>query len=216
MEENPYLTPTFFIDSDTVSIRETSETLTRNLKGKREQAKALFNFVRDEIRYNVFSPRHSPEYYRAGHVLQRGEGYCVQKAVLLVALARAAGIPSRLRFADIRTYTTPPELLEKRGTDVFAWHGLADLLIHGTWIRLTPIYPLDYCKRVGIYPVLFDGENDALLPLLTPDGRPHNEYILDRGSYADLPIDEIQKASLSGKYVRTQDPQDAGPLDWEI
>lgn len=201
MEENPYLKPTFFIDSDTASVRERCEALTGNSMETRDKAVALFDFVRDEIRYNVFSPRPSAEYYRAGHVLDRGEGYCVQKAVLLVAMARAAGIPSRLRFAEIRNHLTPPGLLEKRGADVFAWHGLADLLIQDVWIKVTPIYPLEYCKKAGIFPVIFDGENDALLPLRTPDGRVHVEYLRDRGSYEDLPIDEIRRASLSGRYL---------------
>jgi len=47
------------------------------------------------------------------------EGYCVQKAVLLVALARAAGIPARLRFAEIRSHLTAPEIVEKRGSNLF-------------------------------------------------------------------------------------------------
>lgn len=204
MQENPYVTPTFFIDSDTASVRERSDILTRNVEETRQKAIALFHFVRDEIRYNVFLPRPSAEYFRASHVLEKGEGYCVQKAVLLVALARAAGIPSRLRFAEIRNHLTAPELLQKRETNVFAWHGLAELLIHGMWIKVTPTYSLGYCKKTGIFPVDFDGEHDALLPLHTIDGRLHIEYLRDRGPYEDLPFDDIQKASLSWKYLPSQ------------
>ncbi len=42
------------------------------------------------------------EDFKASRVLEWGKGYCVQKAVLLEALARAAGIPSRLAFEKIR------------------------------------------------------------------------------------------------------------------
>lgn len=205
MKDNPYLIPTYFIDCDSVPVREKSETLTRDSKETVEKAGVLFNFVRDEIRYNVFTPRPSAEYFRASRVLERGEGYCVQKAVLLVALARASGIPSRLRFAEIRNHLTPPELLKRRGSNVFTWHGLADLLIRDTWIKVTPTYPLEYCKKADIFPVIFDGELDALLPLRTPDGRPHIEYLRDRGFFEDLPIDDIQRASLSGKYIPYQE-----------
>ena len=36
--------------------------------------------------------------------LARGYGFCVNKAVLLAALARAVGIPARLGFADVRNH----------------------------------------------------------------------------------------------------------------
>jgi hypothetical protein len=55
---------------------------------------------------------------------------------------------------------------------------------------------------MGIVPIRFNGEEDVMLPAYTEDGRPNVEYIRDRGSFLDLPIDEVRKASLSGKYVR--------------
>ncbi len=125
----------------------------------------------------------------------------MQKAVLLIALARAANIPARLRFSKIVNHLTPPELLEKRGTNVFAYHGLADLYIEGSWIKATPTYDLDYCKKTGTIPVDFDGMKDAMLPPRALDGRPHIEYLKDRGFFTDLPFDELRKASISSKYV---------------
>lgn len=201
MKENPYLKPTYFIDCDADSVREKSLELTRNAKKIRERAIALFTFVRDEIHYNVFSPRPSPDYFRASHVLAAGEGYCVQKAVLLVALARAAGIPSRLRFAEIKNHLASAELVAKRGSNVFAWHGLAEVCIRGTWMKVTPTYDLEYCRKAGVFPVHFDGTTDALLPPRTRDGRLHVEYLKDRGAFRDLPVDEIRKASLSRRYL---------------
>jgi transglutaminase-like putative cysteine protease len=58
--------------------------------------------VRDEIKYNMYTPKFLPEHFLASNILAKNEGYCVQKAVLLVALARAAGIPAGLGFAKIR------------------------------------------------------------------------------------------------------------------
>jgi hypothetical protein len=54
-----------------------------------------------------------------------------------------------------------------------------------------------------IAPIRFDGEKDALLPAYTEDGRPNVEYIEDRVFFADLPIEEIKKASLSSKYLKS-------------
>jgi transglutaminase-like putative cysteine protease len=201
--ENDYLSPTFFIDCDEDIIKNKARELTLNLNGMLEKAQRIFYFVRDDIRYNVYSPRPTEECFKAGQVLANGEGYCVQKALLLVALARAAGIPARLRFAEIRIHLTAKSIAEKRGTNVFPYHGLADLYIDGHWVKATPTYDLGYCRKVGIAPVEFDGKSDALLPLCTLDGRLNIEYVQDRGFFDDLPLDEIRKASVSWKYLKT-------------
>ena len=203
MDKNDYLGPSFFIDCDSAPISEKSGELTANIKEPREKAIRIFYFVRDDIRYNVYSPRTADHDFKASHVLARGEGYCVQKALLLVALARAAGIPARLRFAEIRIHHTAKSIAEKRGSNVFPYHGLTDLYIESHWIKVTPTYDQGYCSKVGIAPVEFDGKTDALLPLCTLDGRLNIEYVQDRGFFDDLPLDEIRKASVSWKYLKT-------------
>jgi transglutaminase-like putative cysteine protease len=196
---NQYLKPTFFIDSDAEPVKEKALELTEGVKGEKEKAKRIFYFVRDEIKYNALSPRSCPETFRASYVLSEREGYCVQKAVLLVALSRAAGIPARLRFAEIRNHFMPPDFLELRGTNVFPYHGYTDLYLTGTWIKATPTYDLRTCQKAGLIPVDFDGEHDAMLPPYTRDGRPHIEYVKDRGPYKDLPFGKIQEASILAK-----------------
>ncbi len=200
--DEQYLGPTFFIDCDAPSVLQKAEQLTAGISNERQRAMHIFTFVRDQIRYNVYSPRPSPEDFKASHVLARGEGYCVQKAVLLVALARAARIPARLRFAEIRQHLISPSLREKRGSNIFPFHGLADLHIDGRWIKATPTYDSEYCRKAGVEPVAFDAEKDALLPPYALDGRLNVEYIEDRGFFADLPLDEIRKHSVSWKYMR--------------
>lgn len=198
-----YLDHTFFIDCDHLSVKEKSKELTANIKDAKEKAIRLFYFVKDEIRYNIFAPRSTCGCFKASRVLAVKEGYCVQKAVLLVALARAAGIPARLRFAEIRAHLTSPEIVAQRGSNVFLYHGLTDLQIYGRWIKATPTYDLEYCKKMNIVPISFDGESDAMLPASTQDGRPNVEYIKDLGFFADLPLEEIKKASFSSKYMRS-------------
>jgi transglutaminase-like putative cysteine protease len=197
-----YLGHTFFIDCDAAPIKEKAAELTACVEGEKEKGIRIFYFARDEIAYNVYSPRSTDAEFKASHVLARREGYCVQKAVLLVALARAAGIPARLRFAEIRSHLTPPALVEKRGSNIFPYHGLADLHIDGRWVKATPIYDIGYCIKTGVAPIEFDGEKDAMLPLHTLDGRLHTEYIRDRGFFEDLPIDDIRRTSTSWKYMR--------------
>ena len=181
---------------------EKSRELTVNVDETLEKARRIFYFVRDKIRYNVYSERSVDSDFKASHVLTKGEGYCVQKAVLLVALARAASIPARLRFAEIRIHHTARSLAEKRGSNIFPCHGLTDLYVNGRWVKATPTYDTEYCKKAGIASVEFDGQSDALLPLSTLDGKPNVEYIQDRGFFDDLPLDQIRKASASWKYLK--------------
>jgi transglutaminase-like putative cysteine protease len=199
MKIGQYLEPTFFIDSDAESIKKKAQQLTEGVEGKKEKAKRIFYFVRDEIKYNAFSPRLFPEQLRASYTLPRGEGFCVQKAVLLVALARAAGIPARIRFAQIRNHLIPRRLLEIRKTDVFPYHGYTDLYLNGRWVKVTSTFDLETCQKAGLSPVEFDGENDAMLPRYTRDGRLHIEYLLDRGYYDDVPFQAILEASILTK-----------------
>ena len=202
MDIDRYLTATFFIDCEHAAIKEKSRELTENIEGAKEKSIRLFYFVRDEIRYNIYTPRPDDSDFKASHVLTIGEGYCVQKAVLLVGLARAARIGARLRFAEIQNHLTPEEMIKKRGSKIFPWHGLADLYINERWVKATPTYDLKYCKKMGVRPVEFDGENDAMLPSHAEDGRSNVEYLLDRGSFDDLPLHEIRKTSVSWKYLK--------------
>jgi len=107
-----YLKPTFAIDSDSEVIKKKATLLTEKRNSQKEKAKKLFYFVRDEVKYNAYLALSSIEDYRASKTLQRREGFCIQKAVVLTALARAVGIPSRLGFADIRNHLAPKELVE--------------------------------------------------------------------------------------------------------
>jgi transglutaminase-like putative cysteine protease len=199
--DGQYLGHTFFIDCDAAPVREKAGELTSGIEEPREKAIRIFCFVRDEITYNIYAPRQTDADFKASHVLARKEGYCVQKAVLLVALARAAAIPARLRFAEIRSHLTAPALVEKRGSNLFPYHGLTDLNINGRWVKATPTYDRGYCVKAGVAPIEFDGERDAMLPLHTLDGRLNAEYIRDRGFFDDLPIDEIRRTSTSWKYL---------------
>ncbi|HQO65079.1 MAG TPA: transglutaminase-like domain-containing protein [Syntrophorhabdus sp.] len=197
-----FLEPTFFIDCDEAIIKEKSQELAGCSNKDLEKALRIFYFVRDQIRYNVYSSRSADSDFKASHILKKGEGYCVQKAVLLVALARAVHIPARLRFAEIRIYETARSLAEKRGSNVFPCHGLTDLYVDGRWVKATPTYNLEYCRKAGIAPVEFNGQSDALLPLTTVDGKPNVEYIEDYGFFHDLPLEQIRKASASWKYIK--------------
>jgi transglutaminase-like putative cysteine protease len=191
-----YLEATAIFDSDNETIKKKVKQLTQGKNDDIEKAKALFYFVRDEISYNLYTPKHMPEHFKASNTLASGKGYCVQKAVLLITLARAAGIPSRLGCAKIRNHLVPPKVLEKLKTDIFPWHGYAELYLDGKWVKATPAFDIKMCREHRFIPVEFDGRHDARFPDKNLDGKPHIEYLLDRGIFDDVPLDEIRKALI--------------------
>lgn len=192
MEE--FLHPTFFIDADATSVRGRARELTYGTSSDVERARALFYFVRDSLPYRIVHEIPGRDYFRASETLRRGDGFCMPKAVLLAALARAAGIPSRLHFADIRNHLLPPTTLERLRTDIMAYHTYVELYLDRKWVRATPSFDIGYCERFGIAPVEFDGRTDALLHRLDRRGGVHIEYVADHGTRADFPLEEVALA----------------------
>jgi transglutaminase-like putative cysteine protease len=188
-----YLKPTDIIDCDDVMIQEKAKEVTMGQEEVVEKARSLFHFVRDEIKYNPFLPRYLPEHFRASNTLVRGEGFCVQKAVLLVALSRAVGIPARLGFAVIRNHLLPEKVAEMLMTNVLPDHGYTELNINGIWVKATPALDIETCQKNRIIPVDFDGRNDAKFRSHNQDGKLHIEYLFDRGPYEDVPLIEIRE-----------------------
>lgn len=156
-----------------------------------ERIRRLFVGVRDEIRYDPYTVSRDPGEYVASRVIQRGASYCVPKAVVLTAAARALRIPARLGFSDVRNHLQSPQLADAMGTDVFVFHGYAELYLDGAWRKATPAFNASLCARFGVPPLDFDGSEDALLHAFTGDGSRHMEYVRERGTFTDLPLELI-------------------------
>ncbi len=188
----PYLSAGRYVDSAHPAVLAFSKKYCSGTS-ERERAISLYYAVRDEIRYNPFLDFSDPEVFRASAVLEAGEGFCVGKASLLAACARAAGIEARLGFADVKNHLTTPRLAETMGSDLFIYHGYTDLRIDGRWVKATPAFNLALCTRFRVKPLEFDGRADSIFHPFDQDDRRHMEYLRDRGVHADVPVDEIQR-----------------------
>jgi transglutaminase-like putative cysteine protease len=188
-----YLSPGRYIDSDHPAVREFAR---RHASGAtdRERAVSLYYAVRDGVRYNPFLDFMDDAVYRASATLERGEGFCVGKSALLAACARASGIPARVGFADVRNHLTTPRLRERMGTDLFIYHGYAELFIEGQWVKATPVFNRELCRRFRVKPLEFDGREDSIFHPFDEDDRRHMEYVNDRGAHADVPVAAIRQA----------------------
>jgi transglutaminase-like putative cysteine protease len=185
-----HLQATPLIDSDHPAVATFARDHARG-SDDRERAVALYYAVRDGFRYDPYRIDLSPAGMRASTVLARGHGWCVPKATLLAAACRAAGIPARVGFADVRNHLSTERMRQVMQTDVFYWHGYADICIAGAWRKATPAFNLELCERFDLLPLEFDGRADSLYHPFDRHGHRHMEYLAQRGSFDDVPLAEM-------------------------
>lgn len=192
--DKKYLAPTPIIDSDNRSVIDHAINTIGNSKNPIERAVKIYYAVRDGIRYDPYYPFYLPEHYRASNVLKSGRGYCVCKASLLCALGRVCGIPSRVGFADVRNHLASRQLLEFLGSDLFVYHGFVEFYLKDKWIKATPAFNKELCKRHRVEPLEFNGKEDSIFQPYNKDKKQFMEYVADHGTYADIPLDMILPA----------------------
>jgi transglutaminase-like putative cysteine protease len=191
----PYLAPSPIIDSDHPKVvafaRQAVSGANVDADATRRAAVAIYYAVRDGIWYDPYYPFYRPEHYQASRVLASGRGYCVSKAALLCAMARALKIPCRLGFATVRNHLATRQLIEFLGSDLFVYHGFVEFLLDGRWVRATPAFNRELCERHRVDPLEFDGVNDSIFHAYNRDNQKFMEYVAYHGTWADVPVDRI-------------------------
>jgi transglutaminase-like putative cysteine protease len=191
---NEYVSPTAIIDSNHPRIIAYARQTAEGAGGQPERAVRLYLAVRDGVRYDAYSPFHLPDHYRASAVLRRGKSFCVPKAALLCALARACNIPARVGFATVRNHQATQQMIDFLGSDVFVYHGFVELYLDGRWVKATPTFNKELCARQGVAALEFNGREDALLPAYDLESRRYMEYLEYHGACADIPVATIVAA----------------------
>lgn len=195
MNFTQYLQPTEIIDSHQPTISAYAQKITEHTHNQPlDLAVAIYYAVRDDIRYDPYSPFYLPEHYRASRVLQNKRGYCVCKASLLCALGRYLGIPSRVGFATVRNHLATRELLDYIGSDLFVYHGYNEFFLNGKWVKATPAFNKELCHRHHVAPLEFNGHEDSVFQAYNIEDQRFMEYIDDHGVYADIPVETILTA----------------------
>jgi transglutaminase-like putative cysteine protease len=213
-ELQPCLAPGRYVDSAHPAVIAFARDTARG-GDAREIAVALYYAVRDGIRYDPYRIDLAPEGLTASRCLANGYGFCVTKAALLAAALRVHGIPARLGFADVRNHLTSERLRRTMGTDLFTFHGYTEIRLDGRWVKATPAFNLSLCERAGTHALEFDGRSDSILQPFDVSGRRHMEYLRERGSFADVPREEIIR-DWDETYPPTVEwKRDAGQADFE-
>ncbi|MCL2658736.1 MAG: transglutaminase domain-containing protein [Betaproteobacteria bacterium] len=118
-DRQAWLAPERYIESDDPRIREQAARLSG--ASDWQTARAIYDWVAQHIRYAGYLP----DDLGALHALLQREGDCTEYADLVVALARAVGIPARMvgGYVIARSAIVRPE----------DYHNWAELYLDGTW-----------------------------------------------------------------------------------
>jgi transglutaminase-like putative cysteine protease len=189
-----HLAPTFYLDSEHDAVRAFAQKTVNELPtgaSDIEKAVALYYRVRDEIRYDPYSVKPESRTYQASTVLADGAAFCIPKAILLAAAARAVEIPAAIGLADVKNHLTTPKLRALMNTDLFIHHGYTVLHLGGRWVKATPAFNIELCNKFGVLPLEFDGRNDSLMHPYDAKRQRHMEYVQDHGWFADFPFERV-------------------------
>jgi hypothetical protein len=165
-----YLAPTRYCDAGHPAIVAALREIVDGREDEREAAVELFCFVRDHVRYEF-----GPWGQTASDTLALRAGTCTNKANLLVALLRAAGIPAAygVMRVDAQRYWGPigPQFLANEASSD-STHVYAAAHLGGRWVRCDPSTDRElaaltsqWCPQTRL--VVWDGREDAL-DLLDP------------------------------------------------
>jgi transglutaminase-like putative cysteine protease len=187
-----YLAATSIIDADSKVIIDYAMSAIEGADDHPiSKAVKLYYAVRDAIWYDPYIPFYRPEHYRSSHVLKNGRAFCIGKAGLLCALGRACGIPSRLGFADVRNHLATRQLLDYLGSDIFGFHGYSEFYLDGRWVKATPAFNKELCRKAKVTPLEFNGRDDSIFQPYNEEKKLFMEYVKDHGTFADIPFDRI-------------------------
>lgn len=122
---NNYIKETKILDFSDASIKELVEQRQWKRLDTIARIKAIYNFVRDEIKFGYNISDDIP----ASEILKDGYGQCNTKATLLMALLRATEIPNR-----IHGFTIDKAL--QKGAITGIWYKLSPKNILHSWVEI--------------------------------------------------------------------------------
>lgn len=212
-----YLESADFIDSDHPAVMAYANEVIGNEQSASQQIKLLFDKIRDQFAYLPFAMDLRAPALKASHQLSQPTGYCVTKALLLSACARAIGVPARVCFFNVRNHLGTGKLEEVLKTDLIVFHGSSEVYLNGKWLKLVPAFDQPLCERLGVSVIEFDGKNDAIFQQYKRgtelSAGQFMEYVKEYGSFADFPY-QLARVELEKYYPSAFDQ--SVPIDQRV
>ncbi len=164
-------------------IRNFTASLITGAKSDEEKIKRIYYFVRDEIKFGWVYPQEIP----AEDVLNNRKGVCMQKANLLVAMAREAGLKARFHFMYVRKTALLdflPEFAYKRWVDPFP-HTFPEIFLNGKWVSMEATFDKEL-HEICIRKKLNFGKSPEIAGKVSIDFSPdgvtgHQQYVHAEG-----------------------------------
>jgi hypothetical protein len=147
-----YLRPSRYIESEAPEIIAMANQLGAFQKPELEFGNACFNFVKMKVWFTF-----AAQLRGAVGTLKLGEGMCLDKTHLFIALCRAAGIPARFRMSqEAFSQNIYEHLIEEdpimrdwyNSTGYFMMHAMAEAYINGEWVPAD--FSMDYRYEAGL------------------------------------------------------------------
>jgi len=182
-----YLSPIFFIDSSHPAIVAYARQHTAGATTDEQKTIRLFEAVRDGFYYDPYRIDLKREAFVASNILKRERAYCIEKAIVLAAVLRAAGLPAKLYFGNVKNHIATQKFREYLQTDVMVFHGSTEVFLHDKWIKLTPAFNKTLCEKLNVDPLVFNGTGDAIFQQFDRSHHQFMEYLENYGSFEDLP-----------------------------
>lgn len=169
-----FLRASTMVDIDDVRIKRLARRAVKTAKTPAERADALRKFVTDFVEDKSLDVG----FATASEVARNKSGDCTEHGVLLAALARAAGIPSRGVSGIVQV---PEGFLGATPEADFGYHMWTQVWIDGKWVDIDAALRQTDCDTTHIalatMPLNDEGLGDALTTLLPLLGRLEIEVV---------------------------------------
>jgi transglutaminase-like putative cysteine protease len=86
------------------------------------------------------------------------------------------------------------KLLEYIGSDLFVYHAFTEFYLLGRWVKATPTFNVELCRKHNVIPLEFNGREDSIFHAYDMGKKQFMEYLEFHGTYADIPVDVILTA----------------------
>jgi hypothetical protein len=192
-----YLCETEFLDFNDPVIDRFVGDLDLSI-GKRETMLTLYYKVRDGFIYDPYHLDLRPKALKASTIAINKRAWCVEKSILLAALYRKLGFPSRLGYAIVLNHLGTEKLTHYLRREEIVFHGYVDVYFENRWIKCTPAFDRRICRLNGVSPLDWDGERDSLFQEFE-GGKRFMEYVHFYGHFSNVPI-ELMNAEMKKYY----------------
>lgn len=182
-----HLKATAFLDFENPIFEAYCASIPTHLK-QVELAQFLYLKVRDGFLYDPYHLDIRPEGLVASTICLKKRAWCVEKSIVLAALARKVGIPSRLGFAIVVNHIGVEKLLAYLKKEEIVFHGYVELLLENRWVKCTPAFDKRICALAKVEPLEWDGKSDSMFQAFDNE-RKFMEYIHFYGEFDDVPVE---------------------------